>query len=77
MALTDIERSVPADLRAGNFTGCVLLVPPALEIDWAGSASTLFENALVFILDQLKAFPVRKEDLNRIDRLARAVSSAA
>ncbi|MBL0058346.1 MAG: hypothetical protein IPP35_04405 [Elusimicrobia bacterium] len=77
MALSAVERSVPADLRARHFTGCVLLVPPALEIDWNGSASGLFENALVFILDQLKAVPVQKGDLKQIDRLARAISSAA
>ena len=60
-----------------SYTGCQVVAPLEMDIGGEGVKSALFREALVILLSSLNPIVVRRKDLIKIDRLARAISSAA
>jgi hypothetical protein len=76
--LAKVERRLSSlGMDFDHYTGCHVVVPLGLEIDVEGIKSNLLQEALVILLDGLTAIMVRRSDLYHIDRVARAVASAA
>lgn len=76
--LAKVERRLSSlGVDFDHYTACHVVAPLGLEIDVEGIKSNFFREALVILLDGLTAIMVRRSDLLRIDRVARAVASAA
>jgi hypothetical protein len=60
-----------------QYTGCRVVAPVGLDFGVDGVKSELFRQALVVLMHGLNQWVVRRIDLDLMDRLARAVASAA
>lgn len=60
-----------------RFAACRVMVPMSLPVRTDGARSELFQRAIVVLMDALRAIPLRPMDLDALDRVARAIASAA
>lgn len=78
LSLGAVERfTLARGVDPGRFAGCRLLVPMSLPLRADGARTDLFRRAIVVLMDALRSVPLKPLDLDAIDRVARAIASAA
>ena len=78
LSLGAVERFVVArGYDPSRFAACRVMVPMGLPIQTDGARTDLFQRAIVVLMDALRGLPLRAIDLDALDRVARAIASAA
>lgn len=77
-SLREVEhRLEKAGVSLREFTACRVVTPAGMVLDAEGVRTTLFQEALIILLSGMSALVIKRQDLQFIDRAARAVMRAA
>jgi len=78
LSLAAVERfAIARGYAPARFAACRLMVPMSLPVQSDGVRTELFQRAIVVLMDALRGVPLRPMDLDALDRVARAIASAA
>jgi hypothetical protein len=78
LSLAAVERlALARGFDPARFAACRLMAPLSLPLRADGARTDLFRQAIVVLMDALRSLPLKPLDLDAIDRVARAIASAA